>query len=49
MKIRIIGLPEEVAIAAERIAGVLDLVEAFAPLPCRGDSRQVRLYLEVRL
>ena len=49
MKLRLIGLPDETAIAAERIAGVLDVVEASAPLPCRGESRQVRVYLEVRL
>jgi hypothetical protein len=48
VKIRIIGVPEEVAVAAERIAGVLDLVQASAPLPSRGTPGEVRLYLEVR-
>ncbi|WP_219471267.1 hypothetical protein [Nonomuraea rhizosphaerae] len=49
MKIRIIGLPDEVEQAAATIADVLDVVETSAPYPCRGASRQVRLYLEVRL
>jgi len=49
MKIRITGLPDEVEHAAAEIGSVLDVVETSAPYPCRGISRQVRLYLEVRL
>ncbi|WP_153262177.1 hypothetical protein [Nonomuraea phyllanthi] len=49
MKIRIIGLPDEVDQAAAQIAHVLTVVETSAPYPCRGNSRQVRLYLEARL
>ena len=49
MKIRLIGLPDEVMAAAERLAGVFDLVETSEALPCRGNSRQVRVYAEVRL
>ncbi|MGH3377649.1 MAG: hypothetical protein ACRDS0_03805 [Pseudonocardiaceae bacterium] len=49
MKIRLIGLPDEVMAAAERVSDVFDLVDTSDALPCRGNSRQVRVYLEVRL
>ena len=49
MKIRLMGLPDEVMAAAERVADVFDLVDASEATPCRGNSRQVRVYLEVRL
>jgi hypothetical protein len=48
-KIRLIGLPDEVVAIAERLDQVLDIVEISEPKPCRGNSRQVRLYLDVRL
>jgi hypothetical protein len=43
------GLPEETRTAVERLAEVFEVVETSPVLACRGDSRQVRLYLEVRL
>ncbi|MEU7743360.1 hypothetical protein [Nonomuraea sp. NPDC049158] len=49
MKIRITGLPDEVDHAATEIARVLTVIETSTPYPCRGNSRQVRLYLEARL
>jgi hypothetical protein len=49
VKIRLIGLPDEVMAAAERVADVFELVDTSDALPCRGNSRQVRAYLEVRL
>jgi hypothetical protein len=48
MRIRLMGLPEEVTAAAEQIGTVLDVIDISAPYPCRGASRQVRLYLETR-
>ncbi|MEU6790016.1 hypothetical protein ABZ912_63500 [Nonomuraea angiospora] len=49
MKIRIIGLPDEVTQAADLIARTFDAIEISAPLPCRGNSRNMRIYTEVRL
>ncbi|MEV4887879.1 hypothetical protein AB0K48_00620 [Nonomuraea sp. NPDC055795] len=49
VKIRIVGLPDEVDRDAAEIARVLTVVETSTPYPSRGNSRQVRLYLEVRL
>jgi hypothetical protein len=49
VKIRLIGLPDEVMAAATHVADVMDLVDTSEALPCRGNSRQVRVYLEVRL
>jgi hypothetical protein len=49
VKIRIIGLPDEVGRAKTRIEETFDVIDASDPYPCRGNSRQVRLYLEVRL
>jgi len=49
VKIRLMGLPEEVTTAADRIAEVLDVVDTSDAYPSRGTSRQVRVYLEVRL
>lgn len=48
MKIRIIGLPAEVTDGIERLRKVLDVVSVSDPYPCRGASRQVRVYVEVR-
>ncbi|MEU7857884.1 hypothetical protein [Nonomuraea sp. NPDC049141] len=49
MRIRIIGLPEEATQAANLIARTFDVVEISRPIPCRGASRNVRIYAEVRL
>ncbi|RVX39113.1 hypothetical protein EDD27_1455 [Nonomuraea polychroma] len=49
MKIRIIGLPEEATQAANLIAHTFDVIEISDPLPCRGNSRNVRIYTEVQL
>ncbi|GAA3790247.1 hypothetical protein GCM10022226_06420 [Sphaerisporangium flaviroseum] len=48
MKIRIIGLPDEVTQAAEIIGTAFDVIEISDPYPCRGASRNVRIYTEVR-
>jgi hypothetical protein len=47
MKIRLMGTPAECQAAATRIARVLDVREQSAPVPNRGDSQLVRVYLEV--
>jgi hypothetical protein len=49
MKIRIIGLPDEVTQAADIIAAAFDVIEISDPYPCRGNTRNVRIYAEVRL
>ncbi|MBB4913330.1 DUF3970 family protein [Streptosporangium saharense] len=49
MKIRLLGLPDEVAQAVERIEQTFDVIDVSAPYPTRGTGRQVRVYLEVRL
>ena len=48
MKIRLIGLPEEVTAAAGRLGQIFEVIEISDPYPCRGASRQVRVYAEVR-
>lgn len=47
MQIRLMGLPNEVqaAVAALRATERLDVVEVSGECPCRGDSRQVRVYV----
>ncbi|MER7131331.1 hypothetical protein [Streptosporangium saharense] len=49
MKIRLMGLPDEVTQAAALIEESFDVVEISDPYSCRGSSRQVRVYAEVRL
>ncbi|MFC3982481.1 hypothetical protein [Streptosporangium jomthongense] len=49
MKIRLFGLPDEVEQAVPLIEGAFDVVEPSDPYPSRGNSRQVRVYMEVRL
>ncbi|GAA3801647.1 hypothetical protein GCM10022226_21840 [Sphaerisporangium flaviroseum] len=49
MKIRIIGLPDEVTQAADILAQMFDLIEISEPYSCRGTTRNVRLYAEARL
>ncbi|MEU6781664.1 hypothetical protein ABZ912_20885 [Nonomuraea angiospora] len=49
MKIRIIALPDEATQAANLIARTFDVIEISDPLACRGASRHVRIYAEVRL
>ena len=51
MKIRITGLPAEVAAAVEVLTNAdgLDVIEVSDPYPNRGDSRLVRVYLETQL
>ena len=51
MKIRIMGLPAEVApvIEALNAADHLDLIEVSDPYPNRGGSRLVRVYIEAQL
>jgi hypothetical protein len=51
MKIRIMGLPAEVAQAVKAFtdADSLDVIEVSDPYPNRGDSRMVRVYIEAQL
>lgn len=49
MKIRIIGLPDEAEQAADLIARTLDVIEVSAPYPTRGNSRNIRIYIEAQL
>ncbi|WUI01948.1 hypothetical protein OHR68_09095 [Spirillospora sp. NBC_00431] len=48
LRIRLIGLPEEVLAGAEALAEVFELVEVSPAYPCRGTSRNVRAYVQVR-
>jgi ADP-ribose pyrophosphatase len=49
VKVRLVGLPDEVAHAAEAIGQVLQVVEQSPPVPRRNNSRLVSVYLDVRL
>jgi hypothetical protein len=49
MNIRIIGLPEQVKAAVAKLRQTLDVTEVSAAYPCCGDSRNVRVYLQVRI
>lgn len=49
MKIRLIGLPDEVTQAVDLLTQTFDVIDASAPYPTRGTGRQVRVYLEIRL
>ncbi|WP_187414122.1 hypothetical protein [Nonomuraea sp. PA05] len=49
MKIRIVGLPDEAPQAANLIARTFDVIEISEPIPSRGASRNVRIYIEARL
>ena len=51
MKIRLMGLPAEVdqAVTIIRNAQALDVTQVDGPYPNRGNSRQVRIYLEAQL
>lgn len=42
-------MPDEVAQATKKIEETFDVVEVSDPYASRGNSRQVRVYLEVRL
>ena len=48
MKIRLMGLPEEVGPATDALREVFDVFSVSEARPNRGDSREVRVYLEVR-
>ena len=49
MKIRLMGLPEEIDAWVEALRGTFDVLEVSSPRPNRGDSRMVRVYVELRL
>ena len=51
MKIRLTGLPAEIdqAVTVTNDAQALDVIEVSNPYPNRGDSRQVRVYIEAQL
>ncbi|MFE9099773.1 hypothetical protein [Actinomadura geliboluensis] len=49
MKIRLMDLPEEIDAWVEALRSAFDVVEVSRPIPNRGDSRQVRVYVEIRL
>ena len=48
MKVRIEGLPDEVDALAALLRTRLEVVEESRDYPNRGDSRQVRRYLDIR-
>ncbi|MCP2336968.1 DUF4097 family beta strand repeat-containing protein [Actinomadura rupiterrae] len=48
MRVRVIGLPDEIAPIVEALNLALDVVEVSAPYPCRGSSHNVRVYAELR-
>ena len=51
MKIRIMGLPDEIGRVVELVCATreLDVIEINGPYPNRGNSRMVRVYIETRL
>jgi hypothetical protein len=49
VKIRIEGTPEEWQQATSQLAEVFDIVSISDPYPNRGQSRLVRVYVEIRL
>ena len=51
MKLRLMGLPTEVdqAVIIVYDANVFDVIQVDGPYPNRGDSRQVRIYIEAQL
>jgi hypothetical protein len=49
MKIRLMGTEDECRQVAARLAAVVDVLEVSEPRPNRGDSRQVRMYVEARV
>ncbi|WP_192808905.1 hypothetical protein [Actinomadura montaniterrae] len=49
MKVRLMGLPDEVDQATARLKQVFDVIDVSAHRPLRGQSRQVFVYLEIRL
>lgn len=49
MKMRLHGLPDEVAEAVKRLHGIFTVVSVSDPYRDRGASRLVRVYVEVRL
>ncbi|MFF4417466.1 hypothetical protein ACFYY8_33495 [Streptosporangium sp. NPDC001559] len=49
MKIRLLGLPDETAQAVDLLAQTFDVIDVSDPYPMRGASRQVRVYIEIRL
>ncbi|WP_242903688.1 hypothetical protein [Actinomadura terrae] len=49
MKIRLMGLPDEVDQATERLKQLFNVIDISAHRPLRGQSRQVFVYIEIRL
>ena len=49
MKLRLLGLPDECTATLAVLREHLDVVEVDGPYPNRGDSRQVRMYVEIRI
>jgi hypothetical protein len=48
LRVRLTGLPEEVAAGADVLAEVFEVVEVSKTYPSRGASRNVSAYLQVR-
>jgi hypothetical protein len=49
VKVRLMGLPDEVDQAAARLKEIFDVIGVSAHRPLRGESRQVFVYIEIRL
>ncbi len=49
IKIRLQGLPDDVAAVADRLHGFVEVLEESEDYPNRGDSQFIRRYLTVRL
>ena len=49
MKIRLHGTEDECREAAERLAGIVEVLAVSAPYPDRGASVLVRVYIEARI
>lgn len=47
VNIRLMGLPDDVDQVVAQLTEVLDVADISRPYPCRGGSRQVRVYLTV--
>ncbi|KAB2351604.1 hypothetical protein [Actinomadura rudentiformis] len=49
MKLRLVGLPDEIDDAVEAIGQVVEVLEVSAHYPRRGNTRQVSVYLDIRV
>jgi hypothetical protein len=49
VKIRVMGTEDECREVAERLVGIVEVLEVGGPYPNRGASQLVRVYIEARI